>query len=106
MCTLLKRFFSISLCSISLFTLPAMAQQISTGGVIHFRGAIVESPCDVNARQQQIELSCMRDGTTRNSLYSQQQVATDPQNVQQIATVKMHYLNEQKNMAILNIEYK
>ena len=58
MCTLLKRFFSISLCSISLFTLPAMAQQISTGGVIHFRGAIVESPCDVNARQQQIELSC------------------------------------------------
>ncbi len=68
MCTLLKRFLSISLCSISLFTLPAMAQQISTGGVIHFRGAIVESPCDVNARQQQIELSCMRDGTTRNSL--------------------------------------
>lgn len=47
MCTLLKRFLSISLCSISLFTLPAMAQQISTGGVIHFRGAIVESPCDV-----------------------------------------------------------
>jgi len=100
MCTLLKRFLSISLCSISLFTLP------STGGVIHFRGAIVESPCDVNARQQQIELSCMRDGTTRNSLYNQQQVATAPQNVQQIATVKMHYLNEQKNMAILNIEYK
>ncbi|HCW0179124.1 MULTISPECIES: type 1 fimbrial protein [Citrobacter] len=106
MCTLLKRFLSISLCSISLFTLPAMAQQISTGGIIHFRGAIVESPCDVNARHQQIELSCMRDGTTRNSLYNQQQVATAPQNVQQIATVKMHYLNEQKNMAILNIEYK
>ncbi|MGG5195656.1 hypothetical protein ACFMPF_25405, partial [Citrobacter sp. S5] len=60
----------------------------------------------LSARQQQIELSCMRDGTTRNSLYSQQQVATAPQNVQQIATVKMHYLNEQKNMAILNIEYK
>ena len=42
----------------------------------------------------------------RNTLYNQQQVATAPQNVQQIATVKMHYLNEQKNMAILNIEYK
>lgn len=74
--------------------------------VIHFRGAIVESPCDVNTQQQQIELSCMRDGTTRNSLYNQQQLATTSQNVQQIATVKMHYLNEQKNMAILNIEYK
>ena len=106
MCTLLKRFFCICLCSISLFTLPAMAQQISTGGVINIRGAIVESPCDGNARQKQIELSCMRDGNPRNSLYSQQQVATAPQNVQQIATVKMNYLNEQKNMSILNIENK
>ncbi|AUT97638.1 type 1 fimbrial protein [Citrobacter europaeus] len=106
MCTLLKRILSASLCTFSLLTLPAMAQQITTGGVIHFRGAIVESPCDVNTQQQQIELSCMRDGTTRNSLYNQQQLATTSQNVQQIATVKMHYLNEQKNMAILNIEYK
>lgn len=106
MCTLLKRILSASLCTFSLLTLPTMAQQITTGGVIHFRGAIVESPCDVNTQQQQIELSCMRDGTTRNSLYNQQQLATTPQNVQQIATVKMHYLNEQKNMAILNIEYK
>lgn len=106
MCTLLKRVLSASLCTFSLLTLPTMAQQITTGGVIHFRGAIVESPCDVNTQQQQIELSCMRDGTTRNSLYNQQQLATTSQNVQQIATVKMHYLNEQKNMAILNIEYK
>ena len=106
MCTFLKRILNTGLWAFSLLTLPAMATQILPGGVIHFRGAIVESPCDVNARQQQIELSCMRDGTTRNSLYSQQQVATAPQNVQQIATVKMHYLNEQKNMAILNIEYK
>lgn len=88
------------------FNPPAIAQQITTGGVIHFRGAIVESPCDVNRQQQQIELSCIRNGTNQNSLYNPQQLATAPQNVQEIATVKMHYLNEQKNMAILNIEYK
>ncbi|WP_255467559.1 hypothetical protein [Citrobacter sp. RHBSTW-00986] len=52
------------------------------------------------------ELSCIRNGTNQNSLYNPQQLATTPQNVQEIATVKMHYLNEQKNMAILNIEYK
>lgn len=44
MCTLLKRILSTSLCAFSLLTLPAIAQQITTGGVIHFRGAIVESP--------------------------------------------------------------
>ena len=48
----------------------------------------------------------MRDGTMSISLYDLQQVTTAPQSVQQIATVKMHYLNEQKSMAILNIEYK
>ncbi len=106
MCTLLKRILSTSLCAFSLLTLPAIVQQITTGGVIHFRGAIVESPCDVNRQQQQIELSCIRNGTNQNSLYNPQQLATAPQNVQEIATVKMHYLNEQKNMAILNIEYK
>ena len=60
----------------------------------------------LNRQQQQIELSCIRNGTNQNSLYNPQQLATAPQNVQEIATVKMHYLNEQKNMAILNIEYK
>ena len=106
MCTLLKRILNTGLWAFSLFTLPAMATQILPGGVIHFRGAIVEAPCDVNTRQQQIELSCMRDGTMSNSLYDLQQVTTAPQSVQQIATVKMDYLNEHKSMAILNIEYK
>ncbi|MCX8985598.1 type 1 fimbrial protein [Citrobacter portucalensis] len=69
MCTLLKRILNTGLWGFSLLTLPAMATQISPGGVIHFRGAIVEAPCDVNTRQQQIELSCMRDGTMSNSLY-------------------------------------
>lgn len=73
MCTLLKRILSTSLCAFSLLTLPAIAQQITTGGVIHFRGAIVESPCDVNRQQQQIELSCIRNGTNQNSLYNPQQ---------------------------------
>lgn len=72
MCTLLKRILNTGLWAFSLFTLPAMATQILPGGVIHFRGAIVEAPCDVNTRQQQIELSCMRDGTMSNSLYDLQ----------------------------------
>ena len=103
---IIKAYFKYRFVGFSLFTLPAMATQILPGGVIHFRGAIVEAPCDVNTRQQQIELSCMRDGTMSNSLYDLQQVTTAPQSVEQIATVKMYYLNEQKSMAILNIEYK
>ncbi|MDA8500432.1 MULTISPECIES: type 1 fimbrial protein [unclassified Citrobacter] len=106
MSTLLKRILSTSLCVTSFFMFSATAQQITPGGIIHFRGAIVESPCEVNSQQQQIELSCIRDGKLRSSRYNTQQIAMAPQSLQQIASVKMQYLNEQKNLAILNIEYK
>ncbi|EPJ3205698.1 type 1 fimbrial protein [Salmonella enterica subsp. enterica serovar Derby] len=106
MSTLLKRILSTSLCVTSFFMFSATAQQITPGGIIHFRGAIVESPCEMNSQQQQIELSCIRDGKLRSSRYNTQQIAMAPQSLQQIASVKMQYLNEQKNLAILNIEYK
>ncbi|HCJ6375267.1 MULTISPECIES: type 1 fimbrial protein [Citrobacter] len=106
MSTLLKRILSTSLCVTSFFMFSATAQQITPGGIIHFRGAIVESPCEVNSQQQQIELSCIRDGKLRSSRYNTQQIAMAPESLQQIASVKMQYLNEQKNLAILNIEYK
>ncbi|MBJ8887390.1 type 1 fimbrial protein [Citrobacter sp. FDAARGOS_156] len=106
MSTLLKRILSTSLCVTSFFMFPATAQQITPGGIIHFRGAIVESPCEVNSQQQQIEVSCIRDGKLRSSRYNTQQIAMAPESLQQIVSMRMQYLNEQKNLAILNIEYK
>ncbi|WP_213132300.1 type 1 fimbrial protein [Citrobacter sp. FP75] len=106
MCTLANRILSIGIGVFSLFTLSVSAQQISNGGVIHFRGEIVEPPCEVNTHQQQIEMSCIRDGKMHSSRFNTQQVMMAPQSVKQIAAVKMQYLNEQKNLAILNIEYK
>ncbi|AMH15073.1 type 1 fimbrial protein [Citrobacter sp. SX206] len=106
MSTLLKRILSTSLCVTSFFIFPATAQQITPGGIIHFRGAIVESPCDVSSQQQQIEVSCIRDGKLRSSRYNTQQITMAPESLQQIASMRMQYLNEQKNLAILNIEYK
>lgn len=106
MSTLLKRILSTSLCVTSFFMFLATAQQITPGGIIHFRGAIVESPCEVNSQQQQIEVSCIRDGKLRSSRYNTQQIAMAPESLQQIASMRMQYLNEQKNLAILNIEYK
>ncbi|MEG1248088.1 MAG: type 1 fimbrial protein [Citrobacter sp.] len=106
MCTLANRILSIGIGVFSLFTVSVSAQQITNGGIIHFRGEIVESPCEVNTHQQQIEMSCIRDGKTHSSRFNTQQVMMPPQSVKQIAVVKMHYLNEQKNLAILNIEYK
>ncbi|HGY3715435.1 type 1 fimbrial protein [Citrobacter sp. Res13-Sevr-PEB04-36] len=106
MCTLAKRILSIGIGFFSLFTVSVSAQQISAGGIIRFRGEIVEPPCEVSTHQQQIEMSCIRDGKMHNSRFNAQQVTTVSQRFKQIAAVKMHYLNEQKNLAILHIEYK
>ena len=104
--TLAKSILGTSLCVFSLYTVSTIAQQVTSGGVIHFRGEIVEPPCEVNTHQQQIELSCIRDGEMYNSRFSGQQVTMAPQSFKQLASVKMHYLNTQKSLAILSIEYK
>lgn len=103
---LIKTYFKYQFMCYFFFMFPATAQQITPGGIIHFRGAIVESPCEVNSQQQQIEVSCIRDGKLRSSRYNTQQIAMAPESLQQIASMRMQYLNEQKNLAILNIEYK
>ena len=106
MCTLANRILSIGIGVFSLFTVAVNAQQITAGGIIHFRGEIVEPPCEVSTHQQQIEMSCIRDGKMQNSRFNTQQVTTANQLFKQIAAVKMHYLNAQKTLAVINIEYK
>lgn len=99
-------FLTTSMAALILFSAPIMAQQEVQGGIIHFRGEIVESPCDVSSSQQQVSMSCARNGAMKTNQFTLQQVSTAPLQVQQVASVKMHYLNAQKNMAILSIEYK
>lgn len=99
-------FLTMSMAALVLFSVPTMAQQEVQGGIIHFRGEIVESPCDVSSMQQQVSLFCAHNGAMKTNQFTLQQVSTVPQQIQQIASVKMQYLNAQKNMAILSIEYK
>ncbi|NDO80992.1 hypothetical protein CJP72_09485 [Citrobacter sp. NCU1] len=101
-----RYFLTTSMAALILFSAPTVAQQEVQGGIIHFRGEIVESPCDVSSSQQQVSMSCAHNGTMQTNQFTFQQVSTVPQQVQQVANVKMHYLNAQKNMAILSIEYK
>ncbi|WET39171.1 type 1 fimbrial protein [Citrobacter enshiensis] len=101
-----RHFLTTSMTALILFSAPTMAEQKVQGGIIHFRGEIVESPCDVSSSQQQVSMSCAHNGAMKTNQFTLQQVSTAPQQIQQVANVKMQYLNAQKNMAILSIEYK
>ena len=101
-----KRISSTGLCVFSLFSSPAMALQTTPPRMINFYGAIAEASCNIDSKQKYYELSCFRDGRMHKKRYNLHQVTTENQYMQKIATIKMHYLNEQKKLAIFNIDYK
>ena len=76
------------------FPFIAIAGSTVQGGVIHFYGQIVEPACDVSTQSSPVEMNCPQNGSI-------------PGNVKnaQIASVKEQYLDKQKKLAVMNIEY-
>ena len=93
---------------LSSLVLPFMATAGSAaqGGIISFRGEIVEPPCEFSAVQADVEMTCMQNGPVHTKLYSSKGFMSGVQKNLQIAAVKMQYLNEQKTLAVMSIEYK
>ncbi|VEA36377.1 putative periplasmic protein [Salmonella enterica subsp. enterica] len=57
-----KNIPGIGLCICAFFIHSAVGQQTVQGGVIHFRGAIVEPLCDISTHAENIDLTCLREG--------------------------------------------
>lgn len=84
---------------------PLVNAQASEG-VIHFRGAIVESPCNFAPQQQSTELTCSENGkrVVRTVALNKLNNYT-PQSDVPLST-KIHYLNAQRNLAVLEVTYR
>ncbi|HCL6627435.1 TPA: type 1 fimbrial protein [Citrobacter amalonaticus] len=91
---------------LALNSVAAMAGTSGQGGVIHFVGQIVEPPCEVSRVQQRLAMSCHHEGHTQTRYYSPQELLNAPQHFKQIAAVDLHYLNEQKTLAVMSIDYR
>ena len=77
----------------------------ATGGVIHFEGMIVEVPCDVNVKSHNVVMACYREGEVRTRTMNINTLNLEQQGVQNIATMKMNYLNPARTLAIIDIVY-
>jgi len=97
-----KRFISSILLLVGSISSVAGA---ATGGVIHFEGMIVESPCEVNVKARNVQMACDRDGQVKIRTISFNQLSQAPQGVQNVATMKMNYMNPERTLAILDIVY-
>lgn len=91
---------------LALFSFTAMADAGGQGGVIHFTGQIVEPPCNVSLEQQRLAMSCYNTGRTQTRYYSPQELLKAPQHFKQIAAVNLHYLDEKKKLAVMDISYR
>lgn len=84
----------------------SLAANTSPGGVIHFRGAIVEDPCNIARTADNVAFNCYRNGVMKTSVYSLEQAEKGVKGNNAIAAVKMDYLNPQKTMAVLRVDYQ
>lgn len=77
------------------------------GGKIHFVGAIVEDSCDISTHPQKVVFDCPAKGAKRvrqsialADIHAAQRHNTLP------ATLKLHYLDTGKKLAVLSVSYR
>lgn len=84
----------------------ASAATIVNGGVIHFRGAVVEDPCQISPKQQQLAISCPHEGKIKTSYISYRDALNGYNAFPDVVTVSMKYINPEKSLAVVQIDYR
>jgi len=85
---------------------PAFSATVVNGGVIHFRGAIVADPCEISARHQQLSISCPENNRMQTRVLSYSEALNGQSAYPNLASVSMKYLNPEKSLAIVQVEYR
>ena len=87
------------------FPFIAIAGSSAQGGVVHFYGQIVEPACDVSTQSPPVEMNSPQTGTVPGRTYCSKALMSGNVKNAQIASVKVQYLDKQKKLAVMNIEY-
>ncbi|MGU9865155.1 MULTISPECIES: hypothetical protein [Kluyvera] len=97
-------YFSISL---SLLVLLCSAQShAASDGIIHFTGQIVESPCDYQANARQVSVSCFEEGKARVKTVNVRDLFQGRKLTNAKTTASLQWVNPEKSLAILTVEYQ
>lgn len=91
-----------ALCTVPVFFSPAMAEQVQAG-VIYFYGRVVEAPCQMDAVNSHIIMDCPNKRAVR---ISTQQIEQGNFHNENIRSAQLKYINPQKTLAILEVNYR
>lgn len=93
------------LCGLFMISASAFSASSSDSAVIHISGEIVEDPCHINPGDRDIQVTCLQDGKlqTRGVSYrAASSASVDAGNVD----ISMTYLNPERSLAVLKVEYR
>ncbi|WP_431635154.1 type 1 fimbrial protein [Enterobacter ludwigii] len=91
---------------LSAFITPAFSATTVDGGVIHFRGAIVADPCVVTPHHDAFAMTCPDNNRMQTRRVSYEDVLNGQVNDSSLATLSMKYLNPEKTLAVVQIQYR
>lgn len=97
------RFISVIVPLISFSCFSALA---ANSGVIHFRGEIVDPPCDYQPSSTKMSVSCYRDGGNHVQVVPIKTLIRGQQIVNEKSTARLQWVNKKENAAVLIVEYK
>ncbi|MDI3362441.1 MULTISPECIES: type 1 fimbrial protein [Lelliottia] len=103
--SIVKSIIASGIIALSALT-PALAATTVNGGVIHFRGAIVEDPCVISPQHNQFALSCPHEGRVQTTQVSYGEALRGRNPYPDVATVSMKYINPEKTLAVVQVNYR
>ncbi|WP_025120608.1 MULTISPECIES: type 1 fimbrial protein [unclassified Serratia (in: enterobacteria)] len=87
--------------------LAAGVANAATGGVINFYGSIVEGPCSVEVADSTAKTQCYRDGKNYTSQHSLANWDGSSKELpRKLGKSEIKWLDEQKKLGILTLEYR
>ena len=98
-----RHYFTLPLSLLFLSSMPSFA---ASEGIIHFRGQIVESPCDYQSSAQHINVSCYENGKYKVQTTNVSDLLQGGKLTNAKATASMRWVDPEKKLAILTVVYE
>ena len=101
-----ERMLCAAFAATLLISAAADAASSRPGGVIHFKGSIVEKPCSVAQRDRDVTLRCFEKGKFNALQPGSEALTPEGAWLRNNTHVSMHYLTPDNATAVVMVSYR
>ncbi len=86
--------------------LGVMLTPAYASNVLYITGSIVEDPCDISPSSRAISVTCPQNKKMPTQQVSYSDALYGKATITDLATIRMKYLNPEKSLAIVQVDYR